>query len=91
LLITLGRDRFTDFNERWPEVIVILRAAAIMTWAELSLLWIRTALQPKTDVQQAATKALETPMAAAIVYATHSVNWIVRMVIFLKLCSFVQP
>lgn len=88
LLVMMGHDRITDINERWPELIQVLRAAGILTWAEMSLMWIRMALAPKTDVQQAANVALQSPTAAAVVYATHSLQWMVRMVFFLRLCGF---
>lgn len=87
-LVMLGHDRVSDINERWPELIQILRAAGIMTWAEMSLMWIRMALAPKTDVQKAATLAMQEPMPAAVVYAVHSLQWLARMVLFLHLCGF---
>ena len=46
------------------------------------------ALAPKTDVQLAADVAMQTPSSAAVVYATHSLQWLARMVLSLHLCGF---
>lgn len=90
LLIWGGKSGWTDFNDRWPEVIVVLRAAFIMTWIEVSLLWIRTAIAPHVDMQAAARKAAELPMGAAIALVSHTAQWAFRFWVFLHLCEFLK-
>jgi hypothetical protein len=89
-LVVLGRSGFADFNQRWPEVINILRAGFIMTWAELSLLWLRTAIAPKVDVQAAMLKAAETSTGAAVVSLVHLMQWALRLVVFLELSGLAK-
>lgn len=90
LLVYLGKERISDINSRFPELLMIIRAAAIMTWVEISLFWIRIGLQPQIDVQASAKTAESQPMAAAIVYITHQLTWVIRMVLFLKLCGLLN-
>lgn len=84
-LVCLGQYHVSDINERFPEWLMGLRAAAILAWAEVTLLWIRVALQPRIDTQHSAHVAHEDPMAAAIAYAVHQSAWALRMVLFLKI------
>jgi hypothetical protein len=90
LLVIAGRERVLDVNERWPEVINILRAGFIMTWAEVGVLWLRTAIAPKVDVQAAMNKAAETSMGAAVVSLVHLAMWGVRLMIFLQLSGLAK-
>lgn len=69
----------------WPEVILCTKAAAVMAWAEITGLWIRLALAPRLDVQEAAVKADGDPKAQAIVYAVHQGMWAVRLTAFIVL------
>jgi len=71
--------------DRFPELLIMFRTAAIMTFIELTVLWIRMVVQPGTDVQQAARKAVTEQMPAAIVYFTHMLWWAMRVFVFLKL------
>lgn len=89
LLQMIGRERISDINQRVPEIMLIVRAASIMVWVELCLLWTRVVLQPQLDVQVAARAAEKDAMAAAVVYATYTLQWLVRIFIFLKLCELV--
>lgn len=70
---------------RFPEFIPMMMAAASFTFIEMSLFWIRFGTQPKNDVQEAITKANETPMGAAIVHVTNSLVWFARVCVFLYL------
>lgn len=79
LLVMLGRDRISDINERFPELMIFFRAATMLTWIEITVLWIRATLQPQVDVQAAAKKALESPTSAAALYATHQLTWLARV------------
>ena len=88
LLVYLGREGISDINSRFPELIAIVRAAAIMAWIEVSILLIRVSLAPRTDVQTAVKVAELEPMSAAIVYAVHTLAWAIRFAFFLKLCEF---
>ncbi len=71
----------------WPEVMQGMRAAAILTWAEISVMWIRICMSPQLDVQKAARAALDTHNghASAIVYAVHQVTWCARLAAVLVL------
>lgn len=87
-LTLFSRDGTTDIAQRFPEMMLIIRAGAIVTWVELTLLWVRTFLQPNIDVQEAAKVAMQDPQGAAWVYVTEKLAWLARMVMFLWLCNF---
>lgn len=90
LLVWLGRSGYSDINQRFPELLIFMRAATIMTWAEMTLLWIRTTVSPNVDMQAGAIQAASQPMSGAIVYLTNTLLLTVRLVLFLKLCEFLQ-
>jgi hypothetical protein len=68
----------------WPEVMRCTQAAAVLAWAEITIMWVRLVVAPRLDVQEVALKATD-PMAAALVYATHQATWAVRLVAFIAL------
>lgn len=68
----------------WPELMQGLKAAAILSWGELTVLWIRVCVSPRLD-SQALAKEVETSYDArgmAIVYAAYTFTWAVRLVLF---------
>jgi small basic protein len=70
----------------FPEVMQGMKAAAILAWAEITIMWIRIAMSPSLDVQQSARLAANNDaMAAAVVYAAHQVTWAVRLAAFIIL------
>lgn len=79
----------------WPEVMQCLKAAAVLAWAEHSIMMIRIVMQPRIDVQTSAqlaeaTDGMERPQpndahACAIVYGVHQFTWAVRLVVFILL------
>lgn len=71
----------------WPEVMQGMRAAAILAWAEISIMWLRIAMAPTLDVQAAARAALagHDPRSAAWVYAVHQATWAARLAAFIVL------
>lgn len=86
LLVQFGGDNASNgINGRWPELYVIIRAFAIMTWCEVLILWIRKLTQPLIDIQASVKKADDDPMAAAVLYGIHTVYWIVRVFVFYAL------
>lgn len=74
---------------KYPEILGMLRAATILTFLELLILVGRIISQPKVDVQKSVSVAEKEPMASAVLYVTHSVNWMVRVYVFLLLCGFI--
>jgi hypothetical protein len=81
----------------WPEVLQCLKAAAVLAWAEHSIMIVRIVMQPRIDVQEAPRLATlddgysrpnSLPVdaqACAIVYGVHQFTWAVRMVVFVLL------
>lgn len=71
----------------WPEVMQGMRAAAILSWAEISIMWIRIAISPRLDVQYAAQMAHDSTdaHAGALVYAVHQATWAARLAAFIVL------
>lgn len=70
-----------------PDVIKCMTAAAVLAWAEISIMWIRIAMSPKLDEQKVAidVQTFAQPEAMAKVYAVHSFKWAVRLLAFLFL------
>lgn len=74
----------------WPEVMQCMKAAAILAWAEFSIMLIRLAVQPRLDSQNTAilghgsTDGIN-PIGAATVYAVHQFTWAVRLAAFIVL------
>lgn len=86
-LIQMTKTRGWDFVMRFPEFPTMMRAACFMTFVELTVLLIRLTTQPRIDVQKSAEDAGKEPMAAAVVYLTHSAVWMFRVFVFMKLCD----
>lgn len=89
LLTQMGRFGF-DINERFPQLIIFLSAAVILTWAEVSVLWIRAATAPKLDFQVIAEKAAESSIGAAVVYAGMIIQWLFRIWLIVLIAGFVK-
>lgn len=87
-LIESARSYGSDWPDRFPELLVILRAVAILTWFEKSIFWIRLAVEPKLDSQAIADATVPDPAAAASVYRTRVFMWAFRIVILMTLCGF---
>ena len=71
----------------WPELMQGLKAAAILSWAELTVLWIRICVTPQLDTQRLAL-AVESrydSKGMAILYCAHAFTWAVRITIFILL------
>lgn len=69
-----------------PEVMQGMKAAAILAWAEISIMWIRIAMSPQLDVQAAAKVAHDgDARAAAFLYAVHQATWAARLTAFIVL------
>lgn len=88
LFIQLARFGGSDIAERFPEILIIFRAVAIMAWLEMSAFWLRMATQPKVDLQFLVHKADGTAMGAAVVYTVNALMWVFRICIFMQLCGF---
>src|SRR5438093_187816 len=67
LLVNLARDHGSDIPDRFPEILIIFRAVAILTWFEMSIFWVRLAISPKLDSQDIAMQASAEPMSAAVI------------------------
>jgi hypothetical protein len=87
-MVELSRTRGSDLILKYPELLTVMRAATIMTFAEMTVLWVRIISQPAVDVQAPVPVAQKEPLAAAVVYLTHAVMQVFRVLIFLKLCEF---
>lgn len=70
-----------------PEVMQGMKAAGILAWAEMSIMWLRVGMSPGLDVQATAkmVDASRDPHAAAIMYAVHQATWAVRLLAFILL------
>ena len=71
----------------FPEVIKCMTAAAVLAWAEISIMWLRIAMSPKIDEQAVACDVGSSlhPVAGALVYATHAFKWAIRLGTFIFL------
>lgn len=74
----------------WPEAMQCTKALAVLAWAEHSIMIVRLAMQPRIDVQAAATLRPDEDgnvdqRAGAALYAVHQATWAVRLVAFLVL------
>jgi hypothetical protein len=88
LLVWLSRSQGYDIAARYPELLVVFRAVAILVWFEMSVFWIRMATQPKVDGQEPATVAMTQPSSAATVYIVQTCAWAFRIYVLLRLCDF---
>lgn len=70
-----------------PDVMKGMTAAAVLAWAEITLMWIRIAMAPKVDEQLAAQEVheLASPVALALLYGVHAFKWAVRLLVFVAL------
>jgi hypothetical protein len=68
-----------------PELMLCLKAAAIVSWGEISSMWFRILMAPRSDVQKAAEVAETEPLSAAIVYVSYQFTWAVRLIAFIAL------
>lgn len=87
-LIALLGSRGWDVAQRFPEIIIFMQTAMLMTWLEVSLIWIRTATMPKVDFQALLNKAAETPLGAAIAAWALVAMWAIRIVLFCYIAGF---
>lgn len=85
LIMDTGIGQRFGLADRFPEFISMMRAAAIFTFIEMSLFWIRFGTQPKIDVQETAVKACETATGAAVVHVSNTLLFLARLVVFLYL------
>lgn len=75
----------------FPEVLQGLKAAAVLAWAEVSIMWIRIAIQPRLDVQHAAFVVIRPrigdpdPQACAWIFFSYQLAWAARLAAFLVL------
>lgn len=88
-MVELSKTRGSDLILKYPELLTVMRAATIMTFAEMTVLWVRIISQPAVDVQAPVPEAQKEPLAASIVYFTHAGMQVFRVIVFLKLCEFI--
>jgi len=88
IMVEYARYYGWDIPDRFPELLIIFRAVAILTWFELSVFWIRLATSPKIDNQCLADEAARDPMAAAVVYWAKLFSWAFRVTVLMQLCDF---
>lgn len=71
----------------YPDVIKCMTAAAVLAWAEISIMWLRIAMAPKIDEQAVACDIhrADHPVAGALVYATNAFKWAIRLGAFIYL------
>ncbi|MFZ3001588.1 MAG: hypothetical protein WA071_14775 [Undibacterium umbellatum] len=71
------------------DVLKCMNAAAVLAWAEISIMWIRIAMSPRLNEQAVAedVQELAHPFAMALVYCAHVARWAVRLGIFIYLYS----
>lgn len=69
------------------DVLKCMTAAAVLAWAEITIMWVRIALAPRLDEQKAAELALEErdTRAAAAIYAVYAYKWTIRLGVFIWL------
>jgi hypothetical protein len=91
LIVESARAHGNTFVTRFPEFLLILRALAILAWIDVSIMWIRLALQPLLDIQKLALMAIEQQdtKAAAVIYVTNQLMIALRIFIALKLAELV--
>lgn len=94
LLVQAARHGGTDLAAKYPELLTIFRAVSILTWFEVSLLWIRLAVSPKIDFQAIANKLMNTADSGStqgimVVYIVNHLVWLVRVLILMRLCEFI--
>lgn len=77
-------DRFALVH-RFPEFILMMSAAAKLTFIKMSLYWIRLGTQVRNVKVDAIAEANRTPMSAAIVYVTNTVGALAHIGAFLLL------
>lgn len=85
LLVASGGQDGIGIVERFPELLMMAKAAAVLTFAELIVFWARFATAHKLDVQDVGTLATASPTGAAIVYAVNSAHWLARILIVVYL------
>lgn len=81
-IVRLGRGGIA-IGQMFPEMIYVLVSVGILTWIEISLMWIRIFLTPKIDIQRTAQAAEE--QSPAILYCAHQFTWAIRILAFLIL------
>lgn len=70
-----------------PEVLSCLKAAAIVAWADLTILWVRCMIAPALDEQRLAMRveAANDPRALSTLYLTQKIVWMARFMAFVGL------
>lgn len=89
--VLVEKSRVGDWGivARYPEFMLLMKAASVLAFIEVSLVWIRIAIQPKVDVQEAYRRSLEEPLSAAIAHFTNLIWWAVRAYLFLRLAELI--
>ena len=69
------------------DVLKCMTAAAVLAWAEISIMWLRIAVSPRVDEQHAVhdVHELAHPLSLAVLYCAHSFKWAVRLGAFIYL------
>jgi hypothetical protein len=89
LLVQAGRFGGSDIVGKFPELLIIFRAVSIMTWFEVSLLWIRLAVSPKIDFQAMVNDLKTHEHGTLVVYLVNIGLYVMRFWVLMKLCEFV--
>lgn len=89
-MVSMAHYGDSNLAQRFPEILIIFRATAILVWFNLSLFWIRLATQPSLGGQEAGRAAMDTPMSAAILFCAQTLKWMFEMALLMQLCGFWQ-
>lgn len=85
LMVQSGMEDKFGLVRQFPEFLVMMKAAAVLTFIEMCVFWVRFNTAPRLDVQNVAKDAIHSPTGAAIVYAVNTLQWLARVVIMLYL------
>jgi len=84
-MVEYARQNHGDFVSQFPEVMMVLGALTLLTWVEISVIWIRVTFQPKVDLQELACMAImnNDTRAGIAVYAINTLTTLTRIVLVL--------
>jgi hypothetical protein len=84
-MIESGMQDRLGLIRRFPDLIPLMVAAAKFTFIEMSLLWIRIAVQPKVDAQFAIAHHELSSRDAVLMHGVNSLVWAFRVGVFIYL------
>lgn len=89
-LIELARYQGSDIAARFPELLIIFRAVAILAWLEMSIMWLTIATSFKTNGDFIAEGDREKPIRSVGTEAIKVFKWALRLAVLLQLCGFLS-